>query len=162
MEYTVKYLNISCNKAQNLSRLILLLCLHNLSRPGVKLKMKMYLEQRRQAMLQLHLNDEQFHYLLRCDLYQRFDSRSDFELMKGTPCLALMGKLWMSIVSISDCHPETRIYFMFCVFKQDEDRGAYRGGVCFLLTASIYIYQVGDLDRIHFDPSWLSDAHMHQ
>ena len=34
----------------------------------------------RQAMLQLHLSDQQFYCLLRCNLYQRFDSKnmSDF------------------------------------------------------------------------------------
>ena len=31
------------------------------------------MEQRRQAMLQLHLSDQQFYCVLRCDLYQRFD-----------------------------------------------------------------------------------------
>ena len=40
---------------------------------GVKSKMKMQLEHRRQAMLQLHLSDQQSYCLLRCDLYQRFD-----------------------------------------------------------------------------------------
>ena len=30
------------------------------------------MEQRRQAMLQLHLSYQQFHCLLRCDLYERF------------------------------------------------------------------------------------------
>ena len=36
---------------------------------SVKLRMKMYLEQRRQAMLQIHLSDQQFYCLLRCVLY---------------------------------------------------------------------------------------------
>ena len=31
------------------------------------------MEQRRQAMLQLHLSEQQFHCLLRCGLYKRFD-----------------------------------------------------------------------------------------
>ena len=35
----------------------------------------MYLEQRRQSMLQLHLSDQQFYYLLRRVLYERFDGR---------------------------------------------------------------------------------------
>ena len=40
---------------------------------GVKSKMKMWLEQRRQAMLQLHLSDHKFYCLLRYTLYWRFD-----------------------------------------------------------------------------------------
>ena len=54
-------LNVSCIRVQ-LSSL-------NLLTPGVKLRMKMYLEQRREAMLQLHLSYQQFYCLLRCDLY---------------------------------------------------------------------------------------------
>ena len=42
-------------------------------KPRVKSRMKMQLEQRRQAMLQLHLINRQFHCLLRCNLYSRFD-----------------------------------------------------------------------------------------
>ena len=34
----------------------------------------MQLEQRRQAMLQLQLSDQQVYHLLRCDLYEKFDS----------------------------------------------------------------------------------------
>ena len=40
----------------NISRLVLQL----LPKSGVKSRMKKYLEQRRQAMLQLHLGDQQF------------------------------------------------------------------------------------------------------
>ena len=40
----------------NVSRLVLQLSLRNLLKPSVKSGMKMYLEQRRQAMLQLHLS----------------------------------------------------------------------------------------------------------
>ena len=54
-------LNVSCIPMQ-LSSL-------NSLKPGVKLIMKMLLEQRRQAMLQLHLSYQQFYCLLRCDLY---------------------------------------------------------------------------------------------
>ena len=63
--------NVSLTKCQNLnvSGLVLQLSLCNLLEPGVKSKMKMQLEQRRQAMLQLHLSDQQFHCLLRCCLY---------------------------------------------------------------------------------------------
>ena len=46
----------------SVSRLVLVLqlSLGNISKPVVKWRMKMYLEQRRQAMLQLHLSDQQF------------------------------------------------------------------------------------------------------
>ena len=48
-----------CNKSQNLnvSRLDLQLPLLNPLKPGIKSGMKMKLEQRRQAMLKLHLSD---------------------------------------------------------------------------------------------------------
>ena len=36
----------------------------------------MQLGQRRQAMLQLHMSDQQFYYLLRCALYKRFDGNN--------------------------------------------------------------------------------------
>ena len=70
--------NIRCTKSQtfNTSCLVLQLSLPNLFKPGVKLIMKMQLEQRRQTMLQLHLSDQQFYCLLRCALYQRLYSNS--------------------------------------------------------------------------------------
>ena len=55
----------------NVSCLALQLSLPNPLKPGVKLRMKMQLEQRRQAMLQLHLSYQQFYCLLRCDLHWR-------------------------------------------------------------------------------------------
>ena len=63
------------NKSQNLnvSRLILQLSLHKLLKSSVKSRMEMQLEQRRQAMLQLHLRDQLFHCPIRSDLYQRFE-----------------------------------------------------------------------------------------
>ena len=63
--------NIRCTKSQNLnvSGLVLQLSSCDLLKPGVKSRMKMKLEQRRQAMLQLHLSDQQFYRLLRCALY---------------------------------------------------------------------------------------------
>ena len=66
-----KISNIRRTKSPNLnvSRLVLQLSLPNPMKPGVKSRMKMQLEQRRQAMLQLHLSDRQFCCLLRCDLY---------------------------------------------------------------------------------------------
>ena len=62
--------NISHTKSQTLhvSRLVLHLSLPNPLKPNVTSIMKMYLDQRRQAMLQLHLSDQQFHCLLGCVL----------------------------------------------------------------------------------------------
>ena len=68
-----KISNIRCTKSQNLNDLFLPLSLSNPLKSGVKSRMKMLLEQRRQAMLQLHLSDQQFYCLPRCSLYYRFD-----------------------------------------------------------------------------------------
>ena len=67
---TVKISNIMCIKSQNLnySRHVLQLPLTNALKPGVKWRM-MWLEQLWQAMLQLHLSDQQVYCLLRCNLY---------------------------------------------------------------------------------------------
>ena len=66
-----KVSNIRRTKSQNLniSRLGLQLSLRNILKPGVKWRMKMWLEQRRQAMPQLHMSDQQFNWLLKCVLY---------------------------------------------------------------------------------------------
>ena len=63
--------NIGHTKSHNLnvSLLILQLSLPDPLKPGIKSRMKMYLEQRRQAMLQLHLSDQHFYCLLMYDLY---------------------------------------------------------------------------------------------
>ena len=63
--------NISRTKFQksNVFRLVLQLSSHNPLKPGIKPKMKMKLEQRRQAVLQLHLSDQQVESLLWCVLY---------------------------------------------------------------------------------------------
>ena len=63
--------SISRTKSQNLNVSCILLQLSSLNplKPGVKLRMKMWLEQRRQAMLQSHLSYQQLYCLLRCDLY---------------------------------------------------------------------------------------------
>ena len=54
--------SISRTKSQNLNVSCILLQLSSLNplKPGVKLRMKMWLEQRRQAMLQSHLSYQQF------------------------------------------------------------------------------------------------------
>ena len=66
-----KVSNIRRTKFQNFSdsRPTLPLSSHNLLKPCIKSIMKMYLEQCRQAMLQLHLSDRQFNCQLRCVLY---------------------------------------------------------------------------------------------
>ena len=63
--------SISRTKSQSLkvSCILVQLSSRNPLKPDVKLRMKMYLEQRRQAMLQLHLSYQQFYCLLRCNLY---------------------------------------------------------------------------------------------
>ena len=60
--YYRKTSNISRTKSQNLNdyRLVLQLALPNPLKPGLKSRMKIQSEQRRQAMLQLHLRDQQF------------------------------------------------------------------------------------------------------
>ena len=62
-EYTVKSPNL------DVYRLIVQLSSPNPMKLCTKSWMKMYLEQRRQAILQLHLSDRQFYCLLRCNLY---------------------------------------------------------------------------------------------
>ena len=66
--------NISRTKSQilNVSCILVQLSSRNPLKPDVKLRMKIWLEQRRQAMLQLHLSYQQFYCLLRCDLYKGF------------------------------------------------------------------------------------------
>ena len=73
---TVKISNIMRTKSQNLnvSRLVLQLSLRNILKLSVQWRVKMYLEQRRQAMLQLHLNDQKCDCLLKCVLYYRLDA----------------------------------------------------------------------------------------
>ena len=65
-----KISNISRTKSQNLdvSPLVMQLSSPNSMKPDVKSRMKIKLEHRRQAMLQLHLSDRQFYCLLRCTL----------------------------------------------------------------------------------------------
>ena len=63
--------NISNTNTQNInvSRLVLQLSLPKLLKPGFKSRMKMELEQRRQAILQVRLSDQHFHCPLRYVLY---------------------------------------------------------------------------------------------
>ena len=56
------------SQSSNVSCVVSRLSLPNPLKPSVKSRMKM-LGQRRQAMLQLHLSDQQFYCLLRCGLY---------------------------------------------------------------------------------------------
>ena len=79
--------SISSTKFQSLNVSCVLLQLSSLNplKPGVKLRMKMQLEQRRQAMLQLHLSYQQFNCLLRCDLYKRFYGMPYIAFSTGCP-----------------------------------------------------------------------------
>ena len=63
--------NIGRNKSPdlNVSRLVLQLSLPDPLKPDVKWRMRMYLEQRRQAVLQMPLGVQQLHCPLRCGLY---------------------------------------------------------------------------------------------
>ena len=65
VEQCRQILNIRRTKCQNLnvSRVAMQLPLPNQLKPGIKSRMKMWLEQRRQAMLQLHLSDHQVYYV---------------------------------------------------------------------------------------------------
>ena len=66
-----KTLNIRCIISRNFNdyHLFLQVTLSNLLKRGVKSRMKMQLEQRRQVMLQLHLSDQQCYCPRWCDLY---------------------------------------------------------------------------------------------
>ena len=61
------------SKKLNVSRLFLQFFLPDPLKLGIESRMKMQLEQRRQAMLQLHLSDQQVYCTLRCVSYCRFD-----------------------------------------------------------------------------------------
>ena len=67
--------NISCTKYQNSNvfRLVWQFSLPNPLKPGVNSMLKMWLEQHRQAILQLHLSDQQVYCLIRCDLCYGID-----------------------------------------------------------------------------------------
>ena len=77
--YYRKTSSISRTKFQNLNVSCILMQLSSLNslKSGVKLIMKMLLEQRRQAMLQLHLSYQHFYCLLRCHLYYRLHGSLD-------------------------------------------------------------------------------------
>ena len=64
---------IRYTKSPNLTvpRLVSQLSLPNPMKPGVNSRMNMKLEQRQQALLQIHLSDQQFYCLLWCVLYWR-------------------------------------------------------------------------------------------
>ena len=71
VRYYCQMCNISRTKFKklNVSHLVLQLSLPNLLKSCIKLRMKMWLEQRRQAMPQLHLSDRQFNCPQSCTLY---------------------------------------------------------------------------------------------
>ena len=87
--------NIRCTKSLHfiVFHLILQLPLPNPFNPGVKLRMKMLLEQRQQVMLQLHLRDQQFYNLQRYNLNQRLDSKYySFRVSISLPVLPVTQK----------------------------------------------------------------------
>ena len=63
-----------CPMISILLNLVLHLYLSNPLKPGVEWRMKMKLEQHREAMLQPHLSDLTIVSLQRCTLFQRSDS----------------------------------------------------------------------------------------
>ena len=85
--------DICRTKSQNLnvSRLVLRLTLPNPLNPGVKSRMKMYLEQRQQATLRLHLTDQQIYCLLTCEFIRgltvsiKFKTWDDISTSKREP-----------------------------------------------------------------------------
>ena len=86
-----KISNIRGTKSKNLnvSLLGLQLSLCNILKPSVKWSIiKLLLEQRRQAMLQLHLGDLQFNSLLKCVLYKRLDGKFLQSLFPSKSCFS--------------------------------------------------------------------------
>ena len=63
------YIRRTKSQNESVSRIVLQFSLSDPLKPSVKSRMKMELEQRRQAMLQLHLSDQWWYCLLRCGLY---------------------------------------------------------------------------------------------
>ena len=79
--------SISC--IQNSSRHAVVL--PNPLKPGVKSKMKMWFEQRRLAMVQLNVNDQQVYYLLRWDLCMMTSSNGNIFRVTGPLCREFTG-----------------------------------------------------------------------
>ena len=67
--YTVNPLVYGALNPKTWLFLVSTLSLPNPSKLGVKLRMKMQLEQRQKVMLQLHMSDEELYCQLRCPLY---------------------------------------------------------------------------------------------
>ena len=69
----------------------------------------MKLEQRRQAMLHLHLSDQQVYCLLRCVLYKRWDGKHSYVNIKSfcrtSSCLFVnvVALYWLIILSFVLC-----------------------------------------------------------
>ena len=113
-----KISNISCTKSENwnFSCLVIQLSLCNISKLGLKLRMKMLLEQR-QAILQLHLSDQQFYCLLRRVLYYRFDGICFRTLQWFCWSLDSEGE-HLDICRIRSQNIKTNIYLKFhCISK---------------------------------------------
>ena len=110
--------NIRCTLSQNInvSRLVLQLSSPNPLKSGVKLRMKMLLEQRRQAMLQLHLSDRQSYCLLRCVLYYRLYGTCHFHTtpLSAYHNIRMCVALWMKV----PWNIENSLYHVFLICSE--------------------------------------------
>ena len=96
----------------NVFRLVLQLPVPNPLKPCVRSRMKMQLE-RRHAVLQLHLRDQQVYCLLRCDLYQRFDGTIQSTLLtrRGIFQIPAPNHYWEILRNMKVCFQFCRNYF---------------------------------------------------
>ena len=144
-----KVSNIRHTESQNwnVSRLSLQLSLRNILKPSVKLRMKMWLDQRRQVMLQLHLSDQQFNCLLKCPLYYRLDSKyleiMSMSVVAMTPHLVLLnilpvwalGPLFYKLATISRWH-----FFFKCIFLNENVGILIKISLKFVLNGPLKIF----------------------
>ena len=116
--------DISVTESQNLnvSRPVLQLYLHNPLNPRIKTRMKIQMEQFRQALLQLNLSDQQF-YCLSCDLYYRFDDSSQV-IWSADACYAYQIREDAVFVRqfYSECSPPDQVnYDVYSIIHQNEN-----------------------------------------
>ena len=65
-------------------------------KPGVNSGMKMQLEQHQQAMLQLHLSDQQIYCLLRCTYIRGLKVIADVKYFQMVKWLMVLGRGWFT------------------------------------------------------------------
>ena len=104
--------NIRHTKSQNLtvSRLVLQLSLCSILKPGVKSRMKMLLEQRRQALLQLHLSDQQLYCLLSSNSYWRIEGTRSSSARHGVSFVNSESNLFITFRWLS-----ARLQYLLCI-----------------------------------------------